>query len=104
MLSKRYLVTVFGFRDWLRMLWTRIRGTTRMIGGAANFHWVAEDLLFFRELVEQGRWKSVIDRSYPWREAAQAHSYVEQGHKRSNVVLMFGEAGEEERAQAQFGS
>jgi NADPH:quinone reductase-like Zn-dependent oxidoreductase len=38
-------------------------------------------------LVDAGRYGSVIDRSYPLAEAAAAHRYVEQGHKRGDVVL-----------------
>ncbi len=86
----RYLVTVFGFRDCLRMLWSSLRGGPRMIGGASNFHWRPEDLELFCDLIARGRWKSVIDRTYPWREVAAAHRYVERGHKRGNVVLTVG--------------
>lgn len=34
----RHLVTVFGGRDCLRMLWTWLRPGPRMIGGASNLH------------------------------------------------------------------
>jgi NADPH:quinone reductase-like Zn-dependent oxidoreductase len=84
----RYLVTVFGFRDCLRMLWTWLTGGPRMIGGASNFHWKPEDLALACSLFEQGRWTSVIDRRFTWLEAAEAHRYVERGHKRGNVVLV----------------
>jgi NADPH:quinone reductase-like Zn-dependent oxidoreductase len=86
----RYLVTVFGLCEMLRMPWTRLRGGQRMIGGASNFHWKPEDLELLCTLIAQGRWASVIDRTYPWLEAAQAHRYVEEGHKRGNVVLIVG--------------
>lgn len=85
----RYLVTVFGLRDCLRMLWTRLTRGPRMIGGASNFHWRPEDLTLICSLFEEGRYTSVIDRTYPWLEAAEAHRYVERGHKRGNVVLLF---------------
>jgi NADPH:quinone reductase-like Zn-dependent oxidoreductase len=84
----RYLVTVFGFRDWLRMLWTSLRGGQRMLGGASNFYWRPADLELLCTLITQGRWISVIDRTYPWLEVAAAHRYVEEGHKRGNVVLI----------------
>lgn len=89
----RYLVTVFGFRDLLRMLWTRLWRGQRMIGGASNFHWKPADLELLSNLITQGRWTSVIDRVYPWLEAAEAHRYVEQGHKRGNVVLILEDDG-----------
>jgi NADPH:quinone reductase-like Zn-dependent oxidoreductase len=86
----RYLVTVFGFGDWLRMLWTSPWRGQRMLGGASNFHWKPEDLELLCTLIAEGRWTPVIDRTYPWLEVAEAHRYVEEGHKRGNVVLIVG--------------
>ena len=46
-----------------------------------------EDLLVLQELLESGKVRSVIDRSYELREAADALRYLGEGHARGKVVL-----------------
>ena len=82
----QYLMTVFGGVQLLQMLWAACVGRQKILCDVSIER--AEDLAFILSLVESGHLRSVVDRSFPLEQAAQAHAYVETGHKAGNVVLM----------------
>lgn len=45
------------------------------------------DMNYFRQLIEEGKLKAVIDRIYTLKQISDAHAYVDKGHKKGNVII-----------------
>jgi len=75
----------FMYQVPLLALITRFGGSRRATLGIGRYR--KEDLVLVRELVETGKYRPVIDRSYELDEVVEAVRYVESGQKTGNVVL-----------------
>jgi NADPH:quinone reductase-like Zn-dependent oxidoreductase len=67
---------------------TRVAGGKRATVGIGRFR--QEDLLLVKKLVETGKYRPVIDRTYELDDIVEATRYVETGQKTGNVVLRIG--------------
>src|SRR5262245_33199464 len=74
----------------LAALATRVAGSRRAKLGIGGYG--KEDLLLVKELVDAGRYRPGIDRSYALDDAVEANRYVETGQKTRNVVLRVSQA------------
>jgi NADPH:quinone reductase-like Zn-dependent oxidoreductase len=79
-------VATDGYRNMLLALWTSRIGNKKALFPMPP-HYTQKTVLFIKKVIEAGKFRAVIDRSYPLEEVVEATKYVETLQKTGNVVL-----------------
>ena len=81
----KYITTKMTLKVAFLALLTKSVSKKKLISGMSINKTVALNCI--RELIEEGKLRTIIDRQYPLEELPAAHVYVEKGHKAGNVVI-----------------
>lgn len=81
----RLVYVSFKMKQILQMLWTSVFSDQKVICALVTER--QEDLVAVRTLVEAGTLRSVVDRTFPLEQAAEAHRYAESDAKTGAVVI-----------------
>ncbi len=74
-----------GMPEMMQGLWISMTSKIKVLMGVIRHDKAA--IAFIKELIEAGKYRPVVDRTYTLEQIAEAHAYVEKGHKKGNVAI-----------------
>lgn len=80
------ILSAAGMLKMLQGLWISITSSKKVKTGVISH--TAADIATLKQLIETGKLKPVIDSTYSLAQIAEAHAYVEKGHKKGNISIM----------------
>lgn len=86
----RLLAVLSELPDTLSSLWINMTTDRKVVAGVATVR--SDDVRLLAELAAAETYRPVIDRVYPLERIAEAHAYVDAGHKKGNVVIIVSSA------------
>jgi NADPH:quinone reductase-like Zn-dependent oxidoreductase len=85
-----YLPTVFSLNSIIQMIKSKVLGGKKVKSSSTGMLPIKSRMIYFAEiktLLRDGKIETVIDKKYSLDKIAEAHFYVEKGHKKGNVVI-----------------
>jgi len=82
----KLILSAAGFSQMMRGSFTSVFSNKKVIMGVISH--CKEDILKLKELIETGKYKPVVEKTYSLIELPQAHAFVEKGHKKGNIAVL----------------
>lgn len=85
-----YMAPVLSFKLLFQSMWTSLFGKKKAKFSATGLepkHELKKMLIEIQNMISDEKLMTVIDRKYTFEQVAEAHAYVDTGHKRGNVIL-----------------